>query len=403
MKYFAEPTLGVGIFALCVCAAVCAQSVGQPTSNPLLEDAAQSLAAGNLGRAESELLALLKSTPTDHRALNFLGLLRAQQQRNAEAERLFRQAISIKPDFPSAHINLGLLYVQMGEPETAIPQLEEGLRLDPNRSDAANALADIWRQQARAAETTGNPEKALSLLLQARKVAPRRPDVEYEFGMVALRMSLVPDAIQAFQQTLALRDNDANARYALGRAYMESSDFENARQQFQKYLEFDSMDATAHYALGMALSALERAPEARVEFEKSVSLMPVQTESYFRLGVLDLQSKNFDSAEKNFEHVLGRDPKHAGALAGLGRAKFEEKKYPEARDRLLEAISSNDKLREAHYYLGLTYARMGRKEDADHELAIATRLEHEETERQRTVFRILNPESAARPEALPQK
>jgi hypothetical protein len=53
--------------------------------------------------------------------------------------------------------------------------------------------------------------------------------------------------------------------------------------------------------------------------------------------------------------------------------------------------------------LGLAYARMGRKQQSDEQLTIATRLEHEETERQRTVLRILNPESAPPPEQPPQK
>jgi hypothetical protein len=48
-------------------------------------------------------------------------------------------------------------------------------------------------------------------------------------------------------------------------------------------------------------------------------------------------------------------------------------------------------LREAHYYLGLTYARLGRKQESNEQLQIATRLEHEESEKQRTMLRILDP------------
>jgi hypothetical protein len=57
---------------------------------------------------------------------------------------------------------------------------------------------------------------------------------------------------------------------------------------------------------------------------------------------------------------------------------------------LQRAIVSNDQLREAHYFLGLTYARMGRKQESEQQLQIATRLEHQEAEKQRTVFKILD-------------
>jgi len=50
--------------------------------------------------------------------------------------------------------------------------------------------------------------------------------------------------------------------------------------------------------------------------------------------------------------------------------------------------ATNDSLREAHYYLGLTFARMGRKQESDAQLQIATRLEHDEVEKHRTIFRI---------------
>jgi tetratricopeptide (TPR) repeat protein len=141
----------------------------------------------------------------------------------------------------------------------------------------------------------------------------------------------------------------------------------------------------------MSLVALQSPQDASKEFEKSIALAPVQTESYFRLGLLDLDSKDLDSTEKNLRHAFERDPKHAGALAGLGRLRFEQKAYTEAVDFLQRAVASNNALREAHYYLGLTYARLGRKQESNEQLQIATRLEHEETEKQRTMLRILDP------------
>ena len=61
----------------------------------------------------------------------------------------------------------------------------------------------------------------------------------------------------------------------------------------------------------------------------------------------------------------------------------------------LERIGAS--IREAHYYLGLTLARMGHKSEAEQQFEIATRLEHEETDRRRTLL-ILNPALAAAPQ-----
>jgi tetratricopeptide (TPR) repeat protein len=138
----------------------------------------------------------------------------------------------------------------------------------------------------------------------------------------------------------------------------------------------------------MTLAALESTQEAREQFERSIVLSPEQTESYFRLGLIELNVKDLNEADTNFRQVLTRDSKHAGALSGLGRVAFEQKRYPDAIDLLQRAIAIDDSLREAHYYLGLTFVRVGRKEEADSQLQIATRLEHDEAQHRRTVLRI---------------
>src|SRR6185312_10692597 len=172
----------------------------------------------------------------------------------------------IKPDSASTHIHLGLLYIQMGRPDDALAPLQDGLRLAPERNDAAKALLNIWQEQARTAIAKSDYEKALAALIPAHKLAPDDPEVNYQYGMVALRMGLLPDSITAFQSTLKARSDDAFALYGLGRAYMESSKFEDARQQFAKYIALRPNDASGHYALGMSLAALERSPEAAAEF-----------------------------------------------------------------------------------------------------------------------------------------
>jgi tetratricopeptide (TPR) repeat protein len=376
---------GILLFSSLISAA---QASHQNSTLSLLQDAAQAITAGKLGRAEGDLQSVLRTAPDDYRALDLLGVVRVLQQREIAAEKLFRLAVQKKPDFAPARAHLGLLYVQMGRPEEAVPELREAVRLDPARSDASGALVRILQDQARAASAAGDSEKALALLMDARNYAPDNPDVNSELGTVALQMSSWPDAVEAFERTLKMREDDPIALYNLGRAFMGLSQFEDARQQFTRYVAVRPDDASGYCALGMTLAALEHVPDARKQFERSIALAPAQTESYFRLGLIDLDAKDLDEAARNLHQVLAREPKHGGALSALGRVAFEQKRYAEAMDLLQEAIASDGSLREAHYYLGLTFARMGRKEDADTQLQTATRLEHEEAEQRRTLFRI---------------
>src|ERR1019366_1896024 len=142
---------------------------------------------GDLGRAETALQIVLGRSPGEYRASNLLGVVRAQQHREPEAEKLFKQVIEQKPDFAGAHVNLGMLYAQTEREDDAVAQFREVLRLDPKRTDALSALLNVLRAQARTAVKAGNLEKGLALLLQARKDSPQDADVLFEFGMIALQ------------------------------------------------------------------------------------------------------------------------------------------------------------------------------------------------------------------------
>jgi tetratricopeptide (TPR) repeat protein len=383
----------IGVLLFTVILSWRARLLAQDATTSQLRHAADFLTAGNLEGAQSELQSVLHASPNEYRALDLLGVIRILQHHETDAEDLFRQVVQIKPDFASGHAHLGLLYLQIGRAQDAVPELREAVRLDPARTDASDALVKIWRDQAQSAATAGDSSAALGMLRDARKLVPNNPDVQLDFGMAALRVSLWQDAIEAFRQTLQLRKNDPMALWGLGRAFMGQSKFEEARQQFARYVAARPDDSSGHCALGMTLAALERPVEARTQFEQSIVLTPAQTESYFRLGLLDLDSKELDSAAKNLRHVLDHDPKHSGALAALGRVEFEQKNYTEASGLLQQAIANDDSLGVAHYYLGLTYSRIGRKSESELELQRATQLEHDMAEKQRTIFRMSDPGS----------
>jgi tetratricopeptide (TPR) repeat protein len=373
------------------------------STESLLQNATQAMTAGKLSLAEKDLRSALRTAPEDYRALDLLGVVRVLQQRAPEAEELFSRAIRQKTDFAPAHAHLGLLYAQNGRTDDAIPQLREAAQIDPSRRDASDALVRLLQENARAAVESRDYPGALPLLTEAEKLAPDNPEIQFELGTVELQMSLREDAVAAFKRVLKLRANDPLALYNLGRAFMGQARFEEAREQFARYVEVHPNDDAGHCALGMTLAALERVPEARQQFERSIVLAPGQTESYFRLGLLDLNAKALGEAATNFRKVLIHDSQHAGALSGLGRVAFEQKDYSGAIDLLQRAITSDESLREAHYYLGLTLVRVGRKEEADSQLQIATRLEHDEAQQRRRVLLIQDGQGSGHRNSEPQK
>jgi tetratricopeptide (TPR) repeat protein len=353
-----------------------------------LQDAAKEISAGQLQQAETNLQAVLSSSPKDYRALDLLGVVRVLQHEDAKAEQLFDEVVKAKPDFAPGHAHLGLLYLRMNHPQDALPELREALRLDPSRADAAQELVHILRDQAQSASQAHNLDYALGLLIEARKYEPDNADVQYEFGVVALKRTLIDDAIEAFQQVLKQRKNDPLAVFYLGYALLDRARLEEARQRFAQYVELRPDDPSGYGALGMALAGLGRSDEARTQFERSIALDPKRSESYYQLGLVDLDSGDYDHATAELQKALENNPNDAEALTALGRVEFEQKHYPEALSHLQRAISQDDSIQQAHYYLGLTLARTGRKQESSEQLEIATRLEEERKERGRHLLRL---------------
>jgi len=383
------------VFAVILCLgtgpACLAQSAEAQPTRSQLRSAARELSAGNLDQAEQDLQSVLRSNAGDYRALDLLGVVRVLQHQEAKAQELFEQVVKAKPDFAPGHAHLGLLYLHMGRAQDALAELRQALRLDPARTDVAGAMTHILQGQAKTATDSGDWIGALSLLMEAREYAPDNADVHYEFGMVAHKLSLDDDAIEAFQQTLRLRSNDAPALYNLGFALMDRARFDDARRQFSQYVEVRPDDPSGHCALGMALAALEQAEDARAEFKRSIALAPAQSESYYRIGLLDLNAGDYAAAAQELHTALEHKPNDGGALTALGKVEFEQKHYTEAASVLQQAVSEDDSLQEAHYYFGLTLARMGRRPESNQQLEIAARLEQEQKERGRNLVRLRKP------------
>ncbi len=73
-------------------------------------------------------------------ALNNLGVLLVQEQRYPEAEQRFQDCIQVAPNFDQAYLNLARLYVILDDKEKAREVLLALLRQQPDHKMAQQAL-----------------------------------------------------------------------------------------------------------------------------------------------------------------------------------------------------------------------------------------------------------------------
>lgn len=363
----------------------------------MLQKAMELIAAQKFPIAEALLNSIIQTSPQNAPALNLMGILRLRQGHPKEAERYFKNASGVAPDFAEPHARLGSLYHSLNRWDDAATEFATAISLAPRRGDSiVPEYVAVLRTLAAAALAERDAEKALSYLLKAKNVAPANSDVLFEFAMVALRLSLYDDAIPPLLSVLKNQPDEPRALYALGRARMSKGEFGAAEELFRRYVALRPAEASGHYGLGHVLALLKRNEEASQSFHRSLELQPNQTESPYQLGLIALADGDMKAARAWFEKVLTRYADHTGALLGMGQVDFQQKDYAAARSRLSRAVALDGSLMKAHYYLGLTLARLGEKDEGRKELDLAAQLEREQKEQGKVILRLANESESKR-------
>ena len=293
------------------------------------------------------------------------------------AIKLLHQALALSPNAPSPNLDLGKILLTDRHYPEAMDRFETVLAIDLRSAEARQGELDAATHLALQARNAGHPEAALLCLQHAREYLLDDPTLLLDLGIQADQIGQYPIAEDALTVALALHPGDPAVLYALGRLETDEKHLPAAEIHLRSYLALHPEDPSAHFGLGHILVMQQRFPEATVEFDRSIALQPVQTESYYQLGQIATDLQHDADAKPLLEKVLNRDPKHGGALTCMGILAYRSRQYTQARTYLARAVASSPDYQPAHYFYGLTLARLGEKQASDAELKTAVELAHE--------------------------
>lgn len=285
----------------------------------------------------------------------------------------------------------GASLLQSGNYQEAQSAFEVALRADPANEQAQNGEVEASEHLALQQRAAGHLVDALQALLRGERYVPNRARLYYDQGILEDEMHLYPQALKALDTAQQLHMQDPMLLYATARVYLDQGQLEPAAAKMSAYLELRPNDASAHYGLGRIYQLGLQFAKAQAEFEESLRLDPHQTESWFQLGDVELNQNHLDAALTDFQQTLARNPNHGGALTESGQVLYRQKKYQKALPLLEKAVAAAPGFQPAHYYLGLTLARLGRSADAEKELATAVKLANEKNRQESTQYQLVLP------------
>jgi Flp pilus assembly protein TadD len=130
----------------------------------LLNQAVNVHRKGDLIVADGLYSQILKARPDDFDAQHFLGVLRCQQGRFAEALFLIGGALKTKPNSPTALLHYAVVLDALMHRDEALATYDKVLLIEPNNTEALNNRGNALRELNRLTDARSSYGKALAIL-----------------------------------------------------------------------------------------------------------------------------------------------------------------------------------------------------------------------------------------------
>ena len=197
--------------------------------------------------------------------------------------------LEVSPSSPLMNDIAAGEFVKRGQPQRAIPLLQEALRQAPTMPLLRTHLGAAYYAQ-------GQLDQAIAEYAQAIKSNPRDAEAHANLGVAYLDKQQIDAGVSELTIALQLNPNSGDAHNNLGTVYLDRQQLEAAIAEFNASLRANPGSAQTHNNLGVALLRQGRLAEAADQYRQALSLRPDYANARNNLNaVMELQSKSAGS------------------------------------------------------------------------------------------------------------
>ena len=165
--------------------------------------------------------------------------------------------LRMKPDYPAALQNLGLIYLRKGDYSTAERYFLTAVKQHPRADfNSRYNLGVIY-------EETGKLTEADEQYRLALKINPGLATAYFKRGYIAIQRNDIADAINDFREALKINPEFVEARMNLGNALVDSGKIGEGLAELEKAAEIAPDDPMTLYSLGMTYLQAGRIQDAK--------------------------------------------------------------------------------------------------------------------------------------------
>lgn len=217
------------------------------------------------------------------------------------------------PNPASYHYQMGLSYLGENNFTSALIELTEAEKLDPENPDVLYNLGKAFIGKKR-------PDLAEAKLLKAIRLKPGFSVARNDLGVAYLDLKRWDSAIQQFKivKDDLFYDNNTNASINLGLAYLGKGDYPKALEELQAVETMNPRNPIVWVSLGRVWFAMDKSERAIAEYTKALEIYHDYGAAHYFMGQAQLKMNNIAAARASFKEAARLIP-----YTELGRAALD--------------------------------------------------------------------------------
>lgn len=302
----------------------------------------------------------VKKNPDDAEGYYELGKVYIEKGEYQSALKQLSEATRLKGDYSQAYREKGVALFYLKRFLDAEKALVKSFTMNPSQPDIATDLGSIYLQNGNiknalrylkiaqtrnnnihivlnnlgaASAKMGKDREALDFWKQALEKNPGIAETHVNMGVVYEKMGKKKKARAAYRKALELDESNAMAHYNLGVIHAKEKDFPKAAEEWETALTLDEKDETIFNSLAWAYEKLGKKKEALVKLDQSIKLSPFDPETHFTSGRIKHDLGDIDGAIESLKKAVRLDPDFGDAYYRLGLAH-------DSQNQMYDAISN---------------------------------------------------------------
>ena len=216
-----------------------------------------------------------------------------------EAERYYRVAIEDRTAI-DAYANLVLVYVQMGEYESAFEVCIEYAEKTGYNDRALLSLAELSFQ-------TGRIQSAKHALKRAVKLIGDDDEGLEMVGALYTRNGMYNSALRLYLKILSEHPERVDIHGRIAEIYLQTGHPTRARSELEALMN-SSVDGNLHYSASILLAGVEGGTGAEERLRELIVSFPDRYEAYYSTGLLLFEQGNYPGVLEIVEQCLQNVP-----------------------------------------------------------------------------------------------